>query len=238
MVAGVAALVAVATMLFYGVLTGGAGDSLTAEQPLEEPSGPISTAMTLMNGGDTLSAAPIGEAVSLPDTGPSLPDRGAFRAIFVASLVASCDHLVDGPEPIPAGLHREHGRCLNLALEGVDERCRLAADFFYVRPGDEALDIACDITGERSPNFRDSVRQSMVLQCDEARSDRAEQTHEAYYEYDRCLQMIDLQLDETCYLVARAQFLEQIESMLRTACEIDADIDLSAISGDLSAISG
>jgi hypothetical protein len=162
---------------------------------------------------------------------PKLPERGAFREAFVARLVADCDKLVDGPEPISAGLYREHGRCLNQSLERLDERCKLAAAVFYVLPGDEALNAACDIDETRFTDFRSSVRQSMVLRCDVQREQKEEQSHEAYYEYDRCLQQIDPDLDSTCYLVARAQFMDQIESVIRQACEIGDDVDLSAITG-------
>ncbi len=201
----------------------------TDDAAAQPESGPVSTAMTLINGADTISGT---EAGVVPGAAAEvMPDRGAFREIYAAQLVASCDHLVDGPEPIAAGLYREHGRCLNEALADLDERCRLAAAFFYVMPGEEALDVACDIGGDKSPRFRESVQQSMVLECDNARDARVNPTHEAYYEYDRCLQMIEARLDATCYLAARAQFMHQVETQIRDACEIDDDVDLTRISG-------
>lgn len=218
-------LAVVALVAAFAITAGGAdsADPDDTEAEVERAIEPVPTIMTLATGPDT-AARVDPPVVPVSAAEEKMPDRGAFRAALATTLVSSCDGLIDGPEPISAGLYREHGRCVSAALVGLDERCKLAAAVFYVLPSDEALDMACDIqTG--SQRFRESVRRSMEISCDVQRS-IVDPHHEAFYEYDRCLQAIAGGLDQTCYLAARAQFLAPEEAQLREACEIPESVDL------------
>jgi len=155
-----------------------------------------------------------------------VPDRGAFRDALISRLTSPCDNLIDGPEPVPVLLYDTHAECVADALVNLDERCRLAATVFYVQPGDEALNIACDIDPTATQDFRESVRQSMVLSCDNRLED--EESLEPYYEYERCLQGVEVDLDQICYLAARAQYANPIDEDLRRDCEIGEDVALAA----------
>ncbi len=218
---GLGLLVAVAAsglalMLFSGGDPGSDEESASSvdDRPAVTTTVPVSTAMTLATGPDTVAG---GDPATI-ELQQKLPDRGAFREALAATFVARCDSLIDGPEPIGAALYQEHGRCVTEALIGLDDRCKLAAAVFYVLPSEEALNVACDIEPEPQ-RFRESVRQSMVLACGLDR-EAGETEHEAYYEYDRCLQSISGELDEHCYLSARAQYLSPVDLQLREICEI------------------
>ena len=211
----------VLTLGFYALSNGDAsgGDDAAIDVPVPTTSppspttvGPISTDLTQTNGADTIRTP--------------VPDRGAFRNALINRLTSSCEGLVDGPEPVPAGLYNQHAECVAEALVNLDERCRLAATVFYVQPGDEALDIACDIDPEATQDFRESVRQSMVLSCDNRLSD--EESLEPYYEYERCLQSVEVDLDQICYLAARAQYANPVDEELRRDCAINEDVALAS----------
>lgn len=230
---GLGAIVVVIGSLF-AVLGGSDGQPLTPTDDVSDVASerapsttiPISTALTQANGADTAANGSDTAANGAVVSEVKLPDRGAFREALAATFVASCDGLIDGPEPISAGLYREHGRCVTEALIGLDDRCKLAAAVFYVLPSEEALNVACDIQ-EEPQRFRESIRQGMVITCDLQR-DIADPEHDAYYEYDRCLQGIADQLDQTCYLSARAQFQTPSDLQVREICEIALDARLES----------
>lgn len=183
--------------------------------------------MTLATAADTAArgnGTPADEDPTV-DPAPKLPDRGAFRAALAAALTSTCDALIDGPEPVPSGLYREHGQCVSEALVDLDKRCRLAAAVQFVLPSDEVLDVACDIKPE-AQGYRASVRHSMVIACDLRRT-TGQSPAEADRAHDRCLAGIDADLDATCYLSARAQFMTPDGAMLREACEIAPEVALA-----------
>ena len=185
------------------------------------------TALTLATGPDTNDRE--ASEHDGPERGPNgepLPDRGAFRNALASRFTRSCDALVDGPEPVSAGLYDQHAQCVADALVNLDERCLLAAEVFYVMPGEDALNIACDINPDDQQNFRESVRQSLILACDNRLA--SPDSLEPYYEYERCLKRIDTELDQICYLAARAQYAQPEDARLREVCVIDPDLPLES----------
>ncbi len=221
---GLALVVGVVAALAVFMISSGPQQELASadEEPVTTSTVPISTALTLATGADTIGSD---EGRSEPQ-----PDRGAFRAALVNRLTEECDALIDGPEPVAAGLYETHAQCIAEALYDLDERCMLAAAVFYVMPGDEALTIACDIDPDQTQDFRESVRQSMVISCDRELSNPEAQ--ETYYEYERCLKKVEVDLDQICYLAARAQYAQPVDSNLRRDCDIGQDVALASTVGD------
>ncbi len=220
---GIAVIAGVVALLAVFVFANTPEEEVAAVdvEPVTTSTIPVSTAMTLATGPDTL-----GETRPEP-----LPDRGAFRDALVNRLTEECDELIDGPEPVANGLYDTHSRCVSEALYDLDERCVLAAAVFYVMPGEEALNSACDIDpSAATQSFRESVRQNMALGCDSKLNDPEAQ--ETYYEYERCLKAVEVELDQTCYRIARAQYLKPDDAGLRRDCEIGTDVALASTVGD------